>query len=247
MFDIFGIICLVIILVFIIIGLIKGFLSLLLGLAKGLVATIIAAVLCNPLGGLLAKTSLSNKMSNSISSSIVKIDASFETVITNENKTEFINNQLNDKLAKIKLPESITKYISNLLTNKIDIPETEGMPCCDYIAKGITMFIWITITFIVLFIIALIILTIIQKLSKKINLVPFVGFANRICGAALGVCLALLIIGLGSFVLSLLMSFQWDFQETLKNSLKLGSDEFTIGKFMYEHNVLKWLFNLIFK
>jgi len=246
MFDIFGIISLILIAVFVIIGLIKGFLSLFLGLAKGLAAVAIAAIFCNGLGMLLSKTKLASSISTNISSSIVKIDASFDTIITNENKEEFINSELSEKLSKIKLPEVVTKYISNLLSKKVDINE-EGITCAQYIAKGITLFICIAICFILLLVISLIILTIIQKLAKKINLVPLVGFANRLCGAALGVALALVFISIASFVLSLLMSFSWDFAVTLKNSLKLETDEFTIGKFFYEHNVLKWMFNLIFK
>ncbi len=246
MFDVIGIICLVICAVFIIIGFINGFLSLFLGLAKGLVAVILAALLCKPIGVALCNTGIGTGISNKIETSLVNMDPAFNEIITNENKDEFIETQLTEKLAKLNLPNTITKYISNLMKNKVNISSTDGITCGQYIGKGVAMFVSIIIAFIIISILLVIIFWILQKFAKKINLVPFVGLANRLCGAALGLGIALIITSMLSYVVSLLMVIPWNFAETIKESLKLGQEEFTIGKFFYEHNALKWIINLIF-
>lgn len=247
MFDVIGIIFLIIILVFIIIGFISGFVSLLLGLAKGLVAIVFAALLCRPIGMALSNSSMGQGLTNKIEQKIVNIDPMFNEIITNETKDEFIEHQLGEKLNAIKLPKTINQYIVNLISGKVEIKTDEGITCGKYIASGISMFIFIIISFIILAILLFIILWLIQKFAKKINLIPLVGKINRIFGIFLGLVVSCFIISIASYILSFIMALPWGLADTIKESLKIGKDEFTIGKFLYEHNILKWLLNLIFK
>ncbi len=250
MFDIIGIIFLVIILILLIIGFAKGFVSLVLGLAKGLVAIFLAALLCRPIGMALNNSSMGESLINKIETSLVEIDPMFNEVITNDNKQQFIEQELNEKLQTANLPETISKYVSNLISSKVEINSNEGISCGKYIATGISMFVLIIISFVVLAIIIFIILFIIQKLAKNINLIPLVGIANRLLGVFLGLIIALLFISIISYILSFMMALPWDLADSIKDTLKLGEEhkeEFTIGKFFYEHNILKWLFGLIFK
>lgn len=249
MFDIFGIIFLIIILIFLIVGFASGFVSLILGFAKGLIAIIIAALLCNPIGMALSNSSMGKGLSNKIEASIVEVNPLFNEVITNENKQVFIEESLGKKLSEIKIPETISKHISNLIVKNVHVPE-EGITCAKFIASGISMFVLIISSFVVVSLIVFIILSIIQKISKHINAVPLVGIVNRLAGAAISVVISLVIIAIICYVLSFIMTLQIDLADTIRNALKLGEehkDEFTIGKFFYEHNVLKWIFNLIFK
>lgn len=247
MFDVFGLICFITILVFLIIGAFKGFLALLLGLAKGLIAVIIASLLCQSLGGLFAKTHLGNTIASKIEEKLISTDSSFENIITDENKDTFIENSLDEKLKSLRLPSSVSKYVGNLVSKKVKVTNTDNMSIGLYIGKGVAMFIGVIIAFILVWIIAFIILIILQKLLKQINFIPFVGNLNRTLGAFFGILLALVFIAIGSFMIDILMSLPWGFAEVIKDSLKIGSNEFTFGKFMVEHNILKWIFNLIFK
>lgn len=247
MFDVIGIVFLVILLVFLIIGFVRGFVSLALGLAKGLIAIFLASLLCRPIGIALNSSSMGVGLTNKIETSLVELDPMFNEVITSENKQEFIEQELSSKLQATKLPQTICKYVSNLIAGKVEIPEGEEIHCGKFIASGISMFVLIIISFVVLAIVLFLILFIIQKLAKKINLIPLVGFANRITGAALGAVMSLLIISIFSYILSFAMALPWELADTIKNTLKLDQDQFTIGKFFYEHNVLKWFISIIFK
>ena len=95
----------------------------------------------------------------------------------------------------------------------------------------------------------MILLSIVQRLFKNINKVPIVGLANRLLGLGLGVLVALLFIGVICYVLTFLMSIPGDMSNWIMNTLKLTEEqkeEQSIAKIMYEHNIIKWAFNIMF-
>lgn len=248
MFDVFGCIFLGIILVFVIIGIIKGFAAMVLGFAKWIIAIIIAASFCNMLGATIANSSMGIKLTNTIETKLVQVDSIFTETITNETKQEFIENSLSEKLKAIKLPNQIAKYVTNLITKKVTIPNGEEITCGNYVASGITLFCMICMSFVTLALVSFIILLIIQILLKNINLIPLVGPINRILGAVFGGIVALIIVSIMCYILSFMMYLPLGVADGIKNIVKYNDkDKFTIGKFFIENNILRWIFNLIFR
>lgn len=247
MFDIFSIVFLAILIVFCIVGYIKGFLSLLLGLAKGLVAIILASLLCKPVGILVNKTGIGTGIVNKIETSLIEKDQTFSYELSEDNKDIFIEEVLEQKLVDAKIPKIIRNNVKNLIVEKIKIENTVTVGA--YIGQGISLYICIIISYIVLFILLIIILTIMQKLMKQINRIPLVGLINRLLGLGLGELFALTTIAIICYILTFLMMIPGGMSDWLSTTLKLTevqSGEFSVAKFMYEHNILKWIFNIIF-
>ncbi len=247
MTDVFSIAFLVIIIVACIIGYIKGFLSLLLGFAKGLVAILLASLLCKPVGVVINNTGIGTGIVEKIETTLIDKDEKFGFVLTDDNKEVFINEALDQTLKDAKIPGVIRDYLKNLLVEKIDV--INDMSVAEYIGKGISLFVCTIIAYVVVFFLLIIILSILQKILKNINKVPIVGLANRLLGLALGIIVSLVFIAIVCYIITFLISIPGDMSNWLINTLKLSdelSEESSFAKFMYEHNILKWIFNLIF-
>lgn len=247
MFDVFSIVFLVILIVFCIIGYIKGFLALLLGLAKGLVAIILASLLCKPVGGIVNKTAIGTGIVHKIETSLIEKDSTFSYELSEDNKDIFIDEVLDQKLGDAKIPKVIRNNVKNLLVEKVKVDGTVTVGA--YIGQGISLYVCIIISYVVLFILLFILLTIMQKLMKQINKIPLVGLVNRLLGLGLGGLFALTTIAIICYIITFLMMIPGGMSDWLSTTLKLTevqSSEFSVAKFMYEHNILKWIFNIIF-
>lgn len=249
MFDILSIVFLVIIIISCVIGYFRGFLALLVGLLKGIVAVILASLLCKPIGSALNTTKMGTGISDKIESYLIEKDDTFKYELTKENKEIFIDEQLNQKLEEAKVPQVLRGYVKEILLEKIDIKDGETLSVGEYLGKGMSYFVCTIIAYICIFIIILILLSIIQRIFKNINKIPIVGLANRLLGLGLGVVIALLFIGITCYILTFLMSIPGDMSDWIMNTLKLTEEqkgEQSIAKFLYEHNVIKWVFNIMF-
>lgn len=247
MFDILSIAFLVIIIGFCIIGYFKGFLSLALGLAKGLIAIILASMLCKPLGSALSNTGIGTSIVEKVETSLIEKKDLFEVKLDETNKEVFISNELDQRLDDAKIPSVIKDQIKNLLIDKVEIKNEQTVGA--YIGEGIALFVCIIISFIVILILAFILLSILQKLIKNVNHIPLVGLANRLLGVCLSFVISLITIGIICYVLTFLMTIPGDASDWITGTLKIVDGETTnwsFANFMYEHNIIKWVFNIIF-
>ena len=248
MFDVLSIAFIVIIIVSCIVGYFRGFLALLVGLLKGFVAIILASLLCKPMGSALT-TKMGTGITDKVENYLIEKGETFKYELTKENKEIFIDNQLDQQLENSKIPQVLRTYIKNVLVDKVEIEDGETITVARYMGKGMSFFVCTIIAYIIVFIIIMILLSIVQRLFKNINKVPIVGLANRLLGLGLGVLVALLFIGVICYVLTFLMSIPGDMSNWIMNTLKLTEEqkeEQSIAKIMYEHNIIKWAFNIMF-
>lgn len=249
MFDVLSIAFIVIIIVSCIVGYFRGFLALLFGLLKGFVAIILASLLCKPMGSALNTTKMGTGITDKVENYLIEKGETFKYELTKENKEIFIDNQLDQQLENSKIPQVLRTYIKNVLVDKVEIEDGETITVARYMGKGMSFFVCTIIAYIIVFIIIMILLSIVQRLFKNINKVPIVGLANRLLGLGLGVLVALLFIGVICYVLTFLMSIPGDMSNWIMNTLKLTEEqkeEQSIAKIMYEHNIIKWAFNIMF-
>lgn len=249
MFDVLSIAFIVIIIVSCIVGYFRGFLALLVGLLKGFVAIILASLLCKPMGSALNTTKMGIGITDKVENYLIEKGETFKYELTKENKEIFIDNQLDQQLENSKIPQVLRTYIKNVLVDKVEIEDGETITVARYMGKGMSFFVCTIIAYIIVFIIIMILLSIVQRLFKNINKVPIVGLANRLLGLGLGVLVALLSIGVICYVLTFLMSIPGDMSNWIMNTLKLTEEqkgEQSIAKIMYEHNIIKWAFNIMF-
>lgn len=249
MFDVLSIAFIVIIIVSCIVGYFRGFLALLVGLLKGFVAIILASLLCKPMGSALNTTKMGTGITDKVENYLIEKGETFKYELTRENKEIFIDNQLDQQLENSKIPQVLRTYIKNVLVDKVEIEDGETITVARYMGKGMSFFVCTIIAYIIVFIIIMILLSIVQRLFKNINKVPIVGLANRLLGLGLGVLVALLFIGVICYVLTFLMSIPGDMSNWIMNTLKLTEEqkeEQSIAKIMYEHNIIKWAFNIMF-
>ena len=249
MFDVLSIAFIVIIIVSCIVGYFRGFLALLVGLLKGFVAIILASLLCKRMGSALNTTKMGTGITDKVENYLIEKGETFKYELTKENKEIFIDNQLDQQLENSKIPQVLRTYIKNVLVDKVEIEDGETITVARYMGKGMSFFVCTIIAYIIVFIIIMILLSIVQRLFKNINKVPIVGLANRLLGLGLGVLVALLFIGVICYVLTFLMSIPGDMSNWIMNTLKLTEEqkeEQSIAKIMYEHNIIKWAFNIMF-
>lgn len=249
MFDVLSIAFIVIIIVSCIVGYFRGFLALLVGLLKGFVAIILASLLCKPMGSALNTTKMGTGITDKVENYLIEKGETFKYELTKENKEIFIDNQLDQQLENSKIPQVLRTYIKNVLVDKVEIEDGETITVARYMGKGMSFFVCTIIAYIIVFIIIMILLSIVQRLFKNINKVPIVGLANRLLGLGLGVLVALLFIGVICYVLTFLMSIPGDMSNWIMNTLKLTEEqkeEQSIAKIMYEHNIIKWAFKIMF-
>ena len=249
MFDVLSIAFIVIIIVSCIVGYFRGFLALLVGLLKGFVAIILASLLCKSMGSALNTTKMGTGITDKVENYLIEKGETFKYELTKENKEIFIDNQLDQQLENSKIPQVLRTYIKNVLVDKVEIEDGETITVARYMGKGMSFFVCTIIAYIIVFIIIMILLSIVQRLFKNINKVPIVGLANRLLGLGLGVLVALLFIGVICYVLTFLMSIPGDMSNWIMNTLKLTEEqkeEQSIAKIMYEHNIIKWAFNIMF-
>lgn len=249
MFDVLSIAFIVIIIVSCIVGYFRGFLALLVDLLKGFVAIILASLLCKPMGSALNTTKMGTGITDKVENYLIEKGETFKYELTKENKEIFIDNQLDQQLENSKIPQVLRTYIKNVLVDKVEIEDGETITVARYMGKGMSFFVCTIIAYIIVFIIIMILLSIVQRLFKNINKVPIVGLANRLLGLGLGVLVALLFIGVICYVLTFLMSIPGDMSNWIMNTLKLTEEqkeEQSIAKIMYEHNIIKWAFNIMF-
>ncbi len=237
--DIFSIIFLIIFIFFAIFGTVKGFLRTFLFFAKGLIALAVAYLLCNQLASLLIKLPFVESAENGFISWLNQQGTLFSTRIYPGQEDLIV-----EALKSISIPEFLAKIIAN---NSKDMITNEGIILSETIAFKIISLILITISFIIILVLTRILLFLLKKfLDGLFEALPAIKSIDRIFGLVFGIFMGILIIDTICFTLTGLISipFLKPLKTFMTNQMKLGTNEFTLSKFMYEHNLLLYILSL---
>ena len=234
-FDILSIIYISVIFIFMIVGLIKGLVKTLLGFFKVIISIILSALISKPLAGFLSTTGMGIKWKSSIESSL----ASKGEVFSNVYNSEYFD----EAFSKLHLPEMIKGLLKNIVESFVpEMNESVG----SIIARSIVYYAFIVISFVVLYLLIrlvfIIIIHIFSKIEKKAKPLKVI---NRVLGMAIYLMLSLLVIGGVNYIFTLIIGSSWSFAPWLIETMHLEDDVFTLSKFMYKHNTLLWMIQLI--
>lgn len=239
----FGIVDLIIIgmiLLFAIVGLAKGFLKQVLSMANGLVSIVVSSFLVSTVTKALSNTSLALKLNEKILTLIVDKYPNSALIETNLITTK-------EELVNAFSESGLSKILSKIAAEFIDITSfSDGEMLADAVSKSVGYFVLSIIIFVLLALIVFIVIKILISILDSIAKEGILNVINRILGLLLGVARALLIVCICLFIVSLLVKFIEPLNTFIVDDLKLETEGFGIGKYLYENNPLIILWNLIF-
>lgn len=239
----FGIVDLIIIgmiLLFAIVGLAKGFLKQVLSMANGLVSIVVSSFLVSTVTKALSNTSLALKLNEKILTLIVDKYPNSALIETNLITTK-------EELVNAFSESGLSKFLSKITAEFIDITSfSDGEMLADAVSKSVGYFVLSIIIFVLLALIVFIVIKILISILDSIAKEGILNVINRILGLLLGVARALLIVCICLFIVSLLVKFIEPLNTFIVDDLKLETEGFGIGKYLYENNPLIILWNLIF-
>lgn len=239
----FGIIDLIIIgmlLLFALIGLAKGFLKQILSIANGLVSIVVSSFLVSPVTKMVSDTSLANKLIEKILDLIINKYPNSATI-----KADLITTK--EELASAFTESGLSNILSKIAAEFIDINTlSEGEMLSEAVANSVSYFVLSIIVFILLCIIILILIKILISILDSLTKNGILNVINRLLGMILGLARAGLLICICLFAISILVKYVDSINNFIIEDLKLGVDEFSIGKYLYENNPLITLWNLFF-
>ncbi len=237
--DFFSIIFLIIFFFFAIFGTIKGFLRTLLYFINGIIALFVACLFCNQLADILIKLPVVVNAESDLISWLNQQGTLFSTRIYPGQEDLIV-----EALKSISIPEFLAQIIAN---NSKDLITNEGIILSETIGFKIISLIVIIISFVILLILTRLLLFLVKKfIDRMFDTLPAVKSVDRLFGFVFGCLLAIIIINTTCFILTGLIAIP--FFEPLKtfmtSQMKLGTTEFTISKYMYEHNLLLYILSL---
>ena len=213
----------------------KGFLRLAITTFSFVIVIILATSLATPVSNLLENTAIGTKVESSVSDLVEsKTEEYLDGVqgsISSEDESSFIES--------LPLPS----YIQNVLISGNTAEEYAQMQIEtfeEYITAEVTEVILSAIAYVIVMIIASILLRVILRLAKFVNKIPIIGGLNKILGALLGFCQALLIIwAIGLLIIAF-------------SSTSIGSSAIAIIQnnavldFLFDNNLLIVIFGQLF-
>lgn len=213
----------------------KGFLRLAITTFSFVIVIILATSLATPVSNLLENTAVGTKVESSVSDLVESKTEEYlddaQGSISSEDESSFIES--------LPLPS----YIQNVLISGNTVEEYAQMQIEtfeEYITAEVTEVILSAIAYVIVMIIAAILLRIILRLAKFVNKIPIIGGLNKILGALLGFCQALLIIwAIGLLIIAF-------------SSTSLGSSAIAIIQnnavldFLFDNNLLIVIFGQLF-
>lgn len=137
---------------------------------------------------------------------------------------------------------------SEFISKRVDLSNVEDLKIAiaDKISYLITSIIFVIIAFFVLLIGTSIILFILRKCLEKFRENKLFRFIDGILGVVASVAISLVVVMLVFFVFTLIGK-DGSFYSWLSNDIRLESSSgFGLGRYLYDHNLLKGLWDLVF-
>lgn len=237
--DVVSIILLVGFIAFVVIGAIQGFFKVLIDLASSILSAIVSILLAKPVGMLIYNTGCFTKAIEKCTAFLISKHSLFESVITSENKNELIEKGLNHF--------NVPAVLSNVVTSigeKV-MPETNGETIALFLSNALFVAISVIIAGLLMFLIINILVFILKLFVRKLDEIRFIRKLNHLLGALIGAVNGCIFVLAGLVILSLLLLIP-PLHEPVGNLIALNNDEvFTIGKWLYELDIIGWLLKII--
>lgn len=232
------IVLVVIAVICVIVGLAKGVIKQLFSIGSLVLAVVASYFLCAPvynygmtqsIGSLQPYSAIEEKI-NALA--VNKLGEEINEVIT----AETVESQIQNALSKMGLPELLTKPVYSALSGQIS--EIEGQTLGDLFVPLLSNFILKIICYVVIFVVALIVLKIVFAIVGKIFDFGIFKFVDKLCGAAIGLVVALIIANVVMLGLSFVAGLVPAVSEFVVNDLNLSMG---IASYFYDHNWISYL------
>lgn len=235
-FTVMDIIVYGILILFLLVGLFKGLVKIVFSFLKGIVTLVITYFLTTPTRNLLYKTGLDDKLTESISKSLLEKAPSLGNTIDVVNYKD----QVFEATQEASIPEFIGKIISNI----VNLDDVTSGTIGDAISSSLTMIIMTVISFLIIFVVFSIGVLLLSKLFSY--LVSFGGLKtiDRILGMVINGIYGLLLVSLVFLVMSSISSVIPSVGEFIDGLVYPGGkdiDTFSIAKWLYENNPMKFI------
>ena len=238
-FDVVSIILLVGFIAFVVIGAIQGFFKVLIDLGSSILSAIVSMFLAKPVGMFIYNTGCFTKVIDKCTAFLISKHSMFESVSTSENKHELIEKGLDH----FNVPSALSGVLSSI-GEKI-MPETNGETIAIFLSKTLFVVASIIIAGLLMFALINIIVFIFKLFIKKLDEIKFVRKLNHSLGALIGAVNGCIFVLAGLVILSLLLLIP-PLHEPIGNLIALNNDEvFTIGKWLYELDIIGWILKII--
>ena len=238
--DIASICLIIFFLIFALIGLKRGFIDALISTCKGAIIMGGSFLLAKPVGGILFKSGIGQRFSDKIGNSLL---AKNYEVFSQNLSVENTKEQLLSALEALNIPEFFHDIINNFFSR---FAETgAGSQLSDILSQSLAQVICTVIGFFIVMIILIIIIAIIRSAFKNINKIPVIGLINRLLGVAFELVLAGIVVCTIFWACAAISSVSDDFNNLMIRILALDSEKVGFARWLYEHNIAIWFFELV--
>lgn len=216
------------------IGYKKGFLLKAIGLVSFLVALIVAFIFCSQLAGLFEKHE-------------VIYPSIYSSVFQNVSSSEALNNP-NATVSEILQGISVPGFIANMIGNAVGSEISSGEIAVS-ISTYITGIAMNVICFLILFIGVFVLAFILKIVAKVLRGNAIIRFVDGVLGIVLYGCIFVASIYIIFTIVRYCMPADWfsGIRNFLEVDMQLSNpDTFRLSKYIYEHNVLYEIINMIF-
>lgn len=222
------------------------FLGFIRGFKKGFFKRIlsIVAILATLTASYIMVSPIKKLFNKNIEQNIVKVEnylldknEIFNNLVTSENSEKLISQGLKTM--------DIPSFFYKTITKQVDIIENETL--AKNLAPAFSNILISIVIFISLLIILSIIFLFIKKLFGLITSLTPLNFLDKIIGGTISLFFVLLIISLVFLIIPVLLRYDiFKFSHAfITNALELNTDKETLGKIIYEHNLVLYALSLL--
>ena len=239
--DIASIIILLFLLGFCIAGYRRGLITIVLRTCKRIATVVVSYFLAKPVGEMIFEMGPGEYLTSNILDKINGSVSASNNILTNENAAEVVGTALTE----MKIPSFLQNIIQKIVS--ININEFSGQTLGYYVANALATLACTVLAFFLLMIFVHIIFFVLRKVFINVNHIPVVGFVNRVSGCALNLLFAWLLISVGFWLMSFISTFLPEVNEFCNKYIIGGSDEMTIARWFYEHNLATLIYFKLIK
>lgn len=236
-FDTLSIIYLVGLLILVLIGLFRGFIKSFFGFIKVIVSTVVAALLSKPVADFMKDKSFILSWQNKLETTLASKGEIFATTYSAEH--------FDEAFSKLNLPNIVKDLLLKIINYLV--PEMSES-FASVIARSVIYYSLIVASFVIIYILVRIVFAlIIHIFDKHAQKSAPINTINKVLGMAMYLIIGLLIIGGVNYVFTFFISSESGISSWLISTMHLEDDTFTVSKFLYQHNTLLWMIQLIQK
>ncbi len=218
-------------------GLIKSIITYI----SGILSLVLSAVFCRPFSRLFHAFSFVGDCENNIYNWLICKDEVFSQTIYKDS-----GDLTNKALESLNVPSLVRPVLSSKILENIP---NEGAVIGTFVAQLLVSFMLVIISFFLLFLLFRLLFFILKKLLCSITESSQVlRSTDRIFGALFGLFIGIIYVDVMCFAISgiIALPFLENVSDWLIKTMELNSNEFTLSKFFYNHNLISYVLSLFF-